>query len=280
MVEVVYAAVRYPDEVVDTFPIDQEERCARLDIWEEAYKRGLSFDTISDALQAGVPAFLAAFARVVREKNIPPEHYTSFLSAMRHDITPMPFMTLEDLIENYVYGSAIVVGYFLAYVYGPSGPDRMNDVLACSRDLGIALQLTNFLRDVYEDQQRGRLYLPLDMLRSVGAEVGDTGILGDLKKPSNRRRVQDVIQRMTKVAEGYYQKASARLDAFSPDCRVAIKACIDVYGKLNDQDRGKPRLYRSARVGSDAREALCPATRQILAPAAGTAWMVRSANEL
>ena len=82
-----------------------------------------------------MPAFLAGFTRVVRESGIPPEHYRDFISAMRQDIRPRTFETLEDLIDNYIYGSAVVVGYFLAYVYGPSKSNRMEDTLACSRDL-------------------------------------------------------------------------------------------------------------------------------------------------
>lgn len=235
MVEVVYAAVRYPDEVVDTFPLTIEERHERLDHWEQSYEHALTCNSLCDALEADVPAFVAAFARVVREQQIPPEHYRSFISAMRHDITPRPFVNLEDLIDNYVYGSAVVVGYFLAYVYGPSAPEKMNDVLACSRNLGIGLQLTNFLRDVKEDQQRKRLYLPLDMLRLAGVHAGESVDLGDLDEPANRRKVLKVIHQMAEVAENYYQKSDQQLGAFAPDCRIAIKACIDVYGKLNAQ---------------------------------------------
>ncbi len=89
MVEIIYAAVRYPDEVVDTFPLSPEQRVERLNAWEAKYKRGLTCDTLIEALQNGVPAFLAALTRVVLEKKIPPGHYLSFLSAMRHDIRPM-----------------------------------------------------------------------------------------------------------------------------------------------------------------------------------------------
>ncbi|MCE5228553.1 squalene/phytoene synthase family protein [bacterium] len=233
-VEVIYAAVRYPDEVVDTFPLSAQDRGARLARWAEAYERGLNCAGLREALKAEVPAFLAAFTRVVREYRIPPEHYRSFLTAMRRDISPRPFQSLEDLIENYVYGSAVVVGYFLAYVYGHSTGSRMDDALACSRDLGIALQLTNFLRDVKEDQRRGRLYLPLDLLRLAEADPDD------LDEPANRRKILTVIGQMTDIADRYYQHAAMRLDVFAPDCRVAIKACIDVYRKLNGRIAASP----------------------------------------
>ncbi|MBC7910416.1 MAG: squalene/phytoene synthase family protein, partial [Pyrinomonadaceae bacterium] len=153
-VEAIYAAVRYPDEVVDTFPIAPPERLRLLNRWSGWYEEGLKAPTIGAALEKGVPCFLASFTRVVRERGIPPEHYRAFLDAMRRDVTPRPFETLDELIENYIYGSAIVVGYFLAYVYGSKTEADFQSALRSARDLGIALQLTNFLRDVSEDQKR------------------------------------------------------------------------------------------------------------------------------
>lgn len=163
-VEAIYAAVRYPDEVVDTFPLDAPVRLRLLNDWAGWYEDGLRSPTIGAALEKGVPCFLASFTRVVRERRIPHRYYHAFLDAMRRDVAPRPFETLDDLIENYIYGSAIVVGYFLAHVYDSKTADNFQRALRSARDLGIALQLTNFLRDVSEDRRRGRVYLPLDIL--------------------------------------------------------------------------------------------------------------------
>ena len=97
-----------------------------------------------ERLQSGIPATVAGLHRVVRDCAIPPEHYHSFLDAMRRDAAPQPFATLDALITDYIYGSAIVVGYFLAYVYGASGPGEFNRTLVASRDLGIALHSPTF----------------------------------------------------------------------------------------------------------------------------------------
>jgi len=272
-VEVIYAAVRYPDEVVDTFPLSADERDDRLDRWETAYERGLACNTLLEALESEVPAFVAAFTRVVMESQIPYEHYLSFLSAMRQDIRPRIFETLDDLIDNYVYGSAVVVGYFLAYVYGPSRASQMEDVLTCSRDLGIGLQLTNFLRDVNEDQRRGRLYLPVDMLDSAGVKVDSSCNLGDLDEPALHRKVLDVIHRMAEIAESYYHKSAQNLDAFSPDCRVAIKACIEVYRKLNEQIAASPDcIYRRESVSTREKFGTLPASKYCRLPMALLGW--------
>jgi len=228
-VEAVYAAVRYPDEVVDTFPIDAQTKLRLLDEWGAHYETGIKSASLREALALGVPAHLAGFTRVVRERDIPAEHYRAFLCAMRLDVTPRPFKTLDDLIDSYVYGSAVVVGYFLTHVYGAS--DRRNFARArgAARDLGVALQLTNFLRDVAEDQRRGRVYLPIDVLRAEGVE----GL--DANDPRQQKPLARVLRRLAAVAADHYASAEANLDAFAPDCRLAVQSCIRVYGRLNER---------------------------------------------
>ncbi|HMV47117.1 MAG TPA: phytoene/squalene synthase family protein [Blastocatellia bacterium] len=234
-VEAIYAAVRYPDEVVDTFPLTQIERTKLLDDWSEHYDDALRCRSLRQSLEQGAPCFVAAFAEVVRECGIPPEHYRAFLDAMRLDVWPRAFATLDDLIESYIYGSAIVVGYFLTYVYGSPRPQDFERALKSARDLGIALQLTNFLRDVAEDQRRGRVYLPLDLLRAEGIDEMDA------TDPEQQTALNNVLRKLTAMTERYYESSLADLDAFHHDSRVAIRACIDVYRQLNARIAGSPR---------------------------------------
>ncbi|HQR35887.1 MAG TPA: phytoene/squalene synthase family protein [Blastocatellia bacterium] len=235
-VEAIYAAVRYPDEIVDSFPLSPEKRSSRLSNWAVDYEIALTASSIQQALKLNVPCFLASFARVVRDAGIPPEHYRSFLTAMKLDVWPRRFSTLDDLIESYIYGSAVVVGYFLTYVYGSTTPQDFERALSSAKHLGIALQLTNFLRDVAEDQRRGRLYLPLDMLRGEGI-IGDA----DATAPEQQAAFHRVLTTLTEIAEDHYARAYADLDAFAPDCRTAIHACIDVYRQLNQRIAVSPR---------------------------------------
>jgi phytoene synthase len=228
-VEAVYAAVRYPDEIVDTFPLTAAERLHRLDEWARAYETALAAASLRDALRRGVPCHLAGFTEVVRARAIPPEHYRAFLAAMRRDVRPLPFATLDELIADYIYGSAVVVGYFLTHVYGAAMPQDFARAQASARALGIALQLTNFLRDVGEDQRRGRVYLPADVLRAEGIERLD--VRDERQHPALAR----VLRRLAQTAADYYARAHADLDAFAPDCRLAIAACIRVYGQLNER---------------------------------------------
>lgn len=241
-VEAIYAAVRYPDEIVDTFPLTPAQRARLLDDWAQSYDAALQTDSIGAALRAGAPCFIASFAEVVRRAAIPPEHYHAFLDAMRLDVRPRQFATLDDLIESYIYGSAIVVGYFLTYVYGAPNKHDFERALRSARALGIALQLTNFLRDVSEDQRRGRVYLPQDMLRQAG--VDDL----DATQPAQQAALGRVLRRLTRLTEEYYARALADLDAFNADSRVAIRACIDVYRQLNERIACSPRgiLHRES----------------------------------
>jgi phytoene synthase len=253
-VEAVYAAVRYPDEIVDSFPLAPAERMRRLDSWAEHYEEALAADSIKDSLRRRTPCFLASFSRVVRETAIPPEHYRSFITAMRLDVCPRRFNTLDDLIDSYVYGSAIVVGYFLTYIYGAPSESDFARALASARHLGVALQLTNFLRDVREDQRRGRLYLPLDLLRDEGLREDDAS------DPRRQASLHRVLRRMAAVAEDYYARALADLDAFSADSQTAIRACIDVYRRLNERISLSPRglLHRETVPLSEKFRALPP----------------------
>ncbi len=241
-VEAIYAAVRYPDEIVDTFPLTQTQRETLLAEWEERYVAALRAETIRESLEAGAPCFIAGFAEVVRRTDIPREHYRAFLDAMRLDVWPRWFETLDDLIESYVYGSAIVVGYFLTHVYGSPTPGDFNRALRGARDLGVALQLTNFLRDVAEDQRRGRVYLPQAMLRDEGIEEMDAA--DSEQWPAINR----VLRKLAAITEEHYERALTHLDAFNADSRVAIRACIDVYRQLNARVADNPNgiLHRES----------------------------------
>jgi phytoene synthase len=256
-VEVVYAAVRYPDEIVDTFPLERDARVRLLDEWTNGYEHALCAASLHEALRAGVPCFTAGFARVVRERNIPHAHYRAFLAAMRHDAEPRLFETLDDLIENYIYGSAVVVGYFLTHIYGASAEHDFARAARSARALGIALQLTNFLRDVCEDQRRGRIYLPQDMLRDEGIRRLD--ITDARQRPALAR----LLHRLATIADAHYADAERDLDAFSPDCRVAVRACIGVYRRLNERiGRASPdALMRRQSVPAREKFGLLPPSK-------------------
>lgn len=231
-VEVIYAAVRFPDEIADTFPLEPSQRLAMLAEWEAAYLQASQYEGIRARVAAGALWILASFAEIVWHRGIPREHYLSFLAAMRRDVHPTPFASLAQLTEEYVYGSAVVVGYFLTHVYRHAPHATLADALRCARQLGIALQLTNFARDVFEDHLRGRLYLPVDILAAEG--LTDRNYM----LAENQKALRRALQRLARHAEDGYEYAPRNLVVFTPGCRPALAACIDVYRRLNQRILG------------------------------------------
>ena len=257
-VEILYANVRYPDEVVDTLPLATAERERRLEEWAAAYEQALSAPDARAAAANGVPGLAAAFGELVHEHGIPPEHYRSFLSAMRRDIRAQRYETMDQLIAEYVYGSAIVVGFFLTHIFGPARPDLMAQALETARGLGIALQMTNFLRDVSEDWSRGRIYLPLDRLRAAGCQEGAAPSLEALAR---------VTAELAAENDERYAKAAASVGLFSPDTRAAISACIQVYRLLNTRiAHGSDHLEKRASVPLWAKFRVLPVSKYWILP--------------
>lgn len=254
-VELLYAGVRYPDEIVDTFDLSASRKWRKLNLWRRQFDQAMRSD-IEHSLLDGVPVILTGLAEVMRAKEIPASYYRDFLDAMQVDIAPRRYETLDDLIENYIHGSAIVVGYFLAYIYGPSAPTEFGRALRASRSLGIALQLTNFLRDVAEDKGRGRLYLPLNMLRARGVQDES------LNSPAGSRALAEVVRELALVAQRHYADAERNLEAFAADCRLAIEACIRVYGELNDRvARSQAPLDKRESVSLSRKFSVLPASK-------------------
>ena len=157
-VHALYGFARYADEIVDDLAseLSIEEKAEALSTWGngvlEDLKKGTSQDHVGRALIDTVNRF-----------DIPHEHFEAFLHSMTMDLTVQEYESYEDLIE-YVYGSAAVIGLEMVPILGP----LHNDAFEAAKKLGIAFQLANFIRDVDEDLDRGRVYLPLKELGQFG----------------------------------------------------------------------------------------------------------------
>ena len=152
-----YAFMRYADEIVDnpgrTTP---DEQLSALEAFEE--------ETLAAVAGERVPnPVLRAYANTVRERGIQQEDIAAFMKSMKMDTHVFRYPTYEDLAV-YTYGSAAVVGLMMCRTIGVA--DGTADVHA--ETLGVAMQLTNFLRDLSEDWARGRVYVPLEDLERFG----------------------------------------------------------------------------------------------------------------
>ncbi|CAB4715120.1 unannotated protein [freshwater metagenome] len=157
-VHALYGFARYADEIVDDLAsvLTLEQKRQSLSTWGENVladlQRGTSDDAIGRALVDTVIRF-----------NIPHEYFKAFLHSMTMDLSITEYETFEDLTE-YVYGSAAVIGLEMAPILGFSD----SAALESAKTLGIAFQLANFIRDVGEDLDRGRIYLPIQELAQHG----------------------------------------------------------------------------------------------------------------
>ena len=165
-VHAVYALCRLADDIVDdqaaTAGRSPAEIGARLAEFAEDFRRAVT-DGSADPV-------LAAVGHTVRTVGIPPECFDRFYGAMAMDLTTTRYETWDDLL-GYMEGSAAVIGEMMLPVLQPLGPEAF----APARALGFAFQYTNFLRDVAEDLDRGRVYLPQEELRRFGVKPVDLG---------------------------------------------------------------------------------------------------------
>jgi phytoene synthase len=159
-VHALYGFCRYADDIVDDLgstATPQQRKTALTDFGDRFFLdlgRGNSDDEVLKAVVHTVKAF-----------DIDPDCFRRFLRSMAMDFTCETYETFEDLLD-YMDGSAAVIGEMMLPILEPTSPDAYGH----ARDLGIAFQLSNFWRDVAEDLDRGRVYVPQEDLRKFGAD--------------------------------------------------------------------------------------------------------------
>ena len=166
----VYALCRLADDIVDDTAVvaaeTTEQTTARLAAFAHHFRTSLAAGDSDDPV-------MAAVVDTVRRAEIDPECFDRFFGAMAMDLTQTEYETWEDLC-GYMEGSAAVIGEMMLPVLQPLSPEAREP----ARALGLAFQLTNFLRDVGEDLDRGRVYVPQEDLQRFGV---------DLTAPDQRR---------------------------------------------------------------------------------------------
>jgi phytoene synthase len=160
-----YAFTRYVDEIVDNPEkgVSVEAQLEALEAYEALGMAALVGEEAEDPI-------LRAFTNTALECGIGQGHFKSFMHSMKMDTYVRRYPTYENL-EEYMYGSAAVVGIMMCRLLGVEA----EEALAHAEALGEAMQLTNFLRDVREDWERGRVYLPLEDLERFGYSEEDLG---------------------------------------------------------------------------------------------------------
>jgi len=159
-----------------------------------------------------------AFARVVRAHGIPRQEPEALLDGMAQDLELVRIAD-EDALLLYCYRAAGVVGRMMARIMGRTDADALGRAV----HLGIAMQLTNIARDVGEDAQQHRVYLPATWLAEAGGSATDVLALRAL--PS----VRDATRRVLALAEAYYASGIAGIGLLPAACRPAILSAALLY---------------------------------------------------
>lgn len=159
----IYAFARIPDEIVDDPNLtDAAEATAKLTVWVDRWRSAMAAGSSDDAV-------LNAIVRSFYKYKIPSGDCEAFLRSMFQDEEKYSYANYAEL-EDYMYGSAGVIGLMVTRVVGYSS----DDAFEYAKKLGYAFQLTNFLRDIREDyDDLHRVYMPEDELRKFGLSVND-----------------------------------------------------------------------------------------------------------
>jgi phytoene synthase len=210
-----YGFCRYADDIVDDLgPVPVAERAAALASFGERFFADLARGESDDPV-------LKAVVNTVRELRIDPECFRRFLRSMTMDLTVERYETWDDLLD-YMDGSAAVIGEMMLPVLEPTA----SAAIAHARDLGNAFQLTNFLRDINEDLDRGRVYIPQEDVRRFGVDL------------AARRCTPEFVQLMQfEIARcrELYASADIGLSMLPKQSARSIGAARVLYGRILDK---------------------------------------------
>lgn len=212
-VRVLYAFCRTVDDIVDEGEIENREQ--QLDEWR-AIVSGSRHTNYSQPIAR-------AWRLVMDHYQIPARYALQLIDGVARDLTQNRYQTFEDL-STYCYGVASTVGLMSMYIIG----FRSHAALRYAINLGVALQLTNILRDVGEDMANGRIYLPLSELHDFGVT------LEQLENGKINARFVDLIKFNILRVRNIYAEAERGITFLDPSGRLAVSAASIFYKGILD----------------------------------------------
>jgi phytoene synthase len=244
----VYAFCRLADDIVDR---NRDKDPALLQSELDAYRAGVS------AALTGRPEgpVFRELWRCVSEYGVPAEVLEELLNGVARDVQPQRYATWAEL-SLYCEGVAASVGAMCTYIFGVTGDEAVRErAVKYARTLGVAMQVTNILRDVGEDARIGRCYLPDDVLGAFGLTAERV-----LHDETLRRDPQWVKLMRHEVARAraLYRAASPGIALLEPDAQRCARACADGYAAILGaiEANGYDSFSARARVGNWARAGL------------------------
>lgn len=233
-VHALYGFARYADEIVDDLAstLSDQQKAEALQQWANNFfadfDSGISSDPICKAV-----------LDTVHRWSIPRAHFEAFIHSMTMDLTVTEYQTFDDLYE-YVYGSAAVIGLQMVPILEPTDERAYEH----AKQLGIAFQLANFIRDVGEDLERGRVYLPLEDLAKFGVSRSD--LEARVLTPAIIEALKFQIARVRNLEE----ESRAGIAMLGPDGQPCIETARILYCGIVDavEDIGFDVFNRRASV--------------------------------
>lgn len=224
-----YTFCRVSDDIVDRAQGDPQ---AELEQWRQR--------ALHDC-PAPADALIQAWADTREKYGIPSVYAEQLLDTLAQDLTKHRYATFDELAA-YCYGAASTVGLMAMHIIGFAGPEAIPYAVK----LGVVLQLTNILRDVGEDWQAGRLYLPLDELAAFGLTEADvaSGRVDDRW----RRFMRFQIDRVRRL----YAEALPGVGLLHRDGRFAIGAAAELYAAIVEDIEAHDYdvFHRRAHIGT------------------------------
>ena len=259
-VHALYGFARWADNIVDTAPpgADRGHVAAGLTELAEGLSAGLRTGHSDDPI-------LAAVVDTAARYRIAPSLFEDFMTSMRMDLEISGYPDRAAL-DTYVHGSAEVIGLQVMPVLGTVGPTAEAAPYAAA--LGKAFQLTNFLRDVAEDLDRGRVYLPADELAVFGV---DRPLLAWCRAHQRTDpRVRAALADQHATTRAIYRFARGGIAMLDPVSRPCVATALALYSEILDriEDMDFAVFARRARV-SQARRL------RVAVPALARAWWAR-----
>ena len=208
----IYAFMRYCDDLSDAEGV--ADRPGAIARWQA---------DLESALAGALPEHPVwpAFSDAVARYRIPHEYFRAMIRGVSSDLEPRHIQTFQELYD-YCYHVASVVGLTIIHIFGFNDPRALELAERC----GVAFQLTNILRDVREDAEHGRVYLPEEDLKQFGVKTEE--LSGGALSPALRKLLEFEAER----ARAYYQESQPLMDMVDSGSRASLKALIGIYSRL------------------------------------------------
>lgn len=239
-----YAFARLADDFSDDEE-DAERALASAQRWRDAFDRAMGGEPDQDPV-------LPAVVDTVRKYKIPVEYFHELIDGTAMDATIKTYATWEDTYK-YCYRVASVIGMMTIHVFGFGEPEagegeEVTGACDLAERTGIAFQLTNILRDISEDAERGRIYLPLEDLARF--DVPKSQLLAANDSPAFRALVKFEVER----AKEYYKSAPELVPLMDRGSRRALEVLVTIYRRLLEEIERRDYDVLSERVSLSTAE--------------------------